>query len=198
MEHSFDQDYWETHWQEAGGQAAPANPYLVSELVDLTPGTALDAGCGEGAEAVWLAQRGWRVTAADISSEALTRAEGQARAAHVADRMSFRQADLSTWVPETSYDLVATHYAHPAIPQLDFYERIAEWVAPGGMLLIVGHLHTAGHAHGHEHPAEASATAASITARLDPERWDVVTATEPTRDLGHRELHDVVVRAVRR
>jgi len=193
MEHSFDQDYWETHWQEAGGPAVAANPYLASELGDLTAGSALDAGCGEGAEAIWLAQHGWSVTGVDISTEVLARAEERARAAGVAG-VSFQQADLSTWVPETSYDLVTSHYAHPAIPQLDFYERISDWVAPGGTLLIVGHLHE----EGHEHPAEATATAASITARLHPERWEIVTAAEPTRDLGHRELHDVVVRAVRR
>ncbi|MFC3451580.1 hypothetical protein [Amycolatopsis speibonae] len=94
---------------------------------------------------------------------------------------------------------VTTHYAHPAIPQLEFYDRIAGWVAPGGTLLIVGHLHTH-HGHGHSSPAEASVTAAAVTARLDEKVWDVVTAEECRRVQGGREipLEDVVVRAIRR
>ena len=81
---------------------------------------------------------------------------------------------------------------------VDFYARIAEWVAPGGTLLIVGHLH----GHG-DHPDEASARAADAAALLAPERWDVVTAEERRREMLGRDgrpylLHDVVVRAVRR
>jgi hypothetical protein len=114
------------------------------------------------------------------------------------------KADLSSWEPETSYDLVTTHYAHPAIPQLELYDRLATWVAPGGTLLVVGHLHR-GHGHvedGVGPPASASVTAADITARLPPARWHVVTAEESQRQLaghgsGSRTLHDVIVRARR-
>ncbi len=78
MPEAFDKDYWESHWRQAdghapGGEIAP-NPYLAREISDLAPGTALDAGCGEGAEAIWLAAAGWQVTAADISTGALARA----------------------------------------------------------------------------------------------------------------------------
>jgi SAM-dependent methyltransferase len=224
MTHGFDKDYWEQHWRagedgDPGSMGAnPPNPYLERELAGLTPGTALDAGCGAGAEAIWLAEHGWRVTAADISAEALARAAGRAAASGLADRVTWVEADLGAWEPETPYDLVTTHYAHPAMPQLEFYDRIAGWVAPGGTLLIVGHLHdeagTAQHGHGHGHgtghgehadgpPAEASATAAAVTARLDAAAWEVVTATEGERTLdgsGGREvrLRDVVVRATRR
>jgi cyclopropane fatty-acyl-phospholipid synthase-like methyltransferase len=178
----------------------PPNPYLATEVGGLEPGTALDAGCGAGAEASWLAARGWQVTAADISAEALARADERIVAAGVSDRVRLVEADLGTWVPDTLFDLVTTHYAHPAIPQLDFYERISDWVAPGGTLLIVGHLHTHGAAH--RPPAEASATAAAITTRLDVARWDVVTAEELHRTHDGpggtgAELHDVVVRATR-
>jgi len=112
------------------------------------------------------------------------------------------RADLSTWEPDLRYDLVTTHYAHPAMPQLEFYRRISSWVAPGGTLLVVGH------AHGHHHeddqpPAEASATAAAITALLDPDEWNVETAVELDRTTpGPRgrtaSLHDVIVRAARK
>ncbi|SOE00953.1 class I SAM-dependent methyltransferase [Blastococcus haudaquaticus] len=209
MTHAFDQDYWEQHWHrdEAGAMSGnPPSPYLAREVGDLVPGTALDAGCGAGAEAIWLATHGWEVTAADISGEALARAAERAAASGTAERVRWVEADLGVWEPGERFDLVTTHYAHPAMPQLDFYDRIAGWVAPGGTLLIVGHLHghgAGGHEHGDHPPAEASVTAAAVTARLDRAEWDVATAEEAQRTLtgpGSREvtLHDVVVRAVRR
>lgn len=203
MEHTFDKAYWETHWQQVD-RAGPLdpNPYLVAEVADLAPGAALDAGCGEGAEAIWLARAGWQVTAADISAGALAHAADRAaRAGAPEDRLRWVEADLSTWTPDDRLDLVMTHYAHPAIPQLAFYDRIAGWVAPGGTLLIVGHRHDHDHGHGHDGPPEtAMVTAAAITARLASDRWDVVTAAEPTRTVPGRTdpLHDVVVRATRR
>ncbi len=196
MTQSVGKDYWDQHWQidRAGAPFAmavsPPNPHLVREVDNLRPGTALDAGCGAGAEAIWLASRGWRVTGTDIADQALARAAERAIASGVAHRVQWVQADLSTWDPGMTYDLVTTHYAHPAMPQLEFYDRVASWVAPGGTLLIVGHLHH-GHGEGHGHggsepPASASVTAADITARLDPAVWAVVTMEESPRSLpGH-------------
>lgn len=214
--HPFDDEYWDQIWQgdraSAMGAARP-NPHLVREIGDLTPGTALDAGCGAGAEAIWLAARGWQVTGADIAAEALRRAAERAAAAGVSQQVQWVQTDLSIWEPGTRYDLVTTHYAHPAMPQLEFYDRIATWVAPRGTLLVVGHLHHDAaadepdheDAHGHHAdgpPDSASATAASITARLDPTLWDVVTAEESHRTMSGSDgrttpIHDVVVRATR-
>ncbi|SFS09947.1 Methyltransferase domain-containing protein [Agrococcus baldri] len=219
MGHDFDADYWQAHWRETGEgddvRLIPASPYLETELDELRPGTALDAGCGEGAEAIELASRGWRVTGADISAEALQRA--QARAEGAGAELTWLEADLGRWQPEAPFDLVTTFYAHPDIPQLDFYARIAEWVAPGGTLLIVGHLRGGGHAHdgghgqdgghahggglahggGHahggdhahepEHPVEATVRASDVAALLDPERWSVVTAEERRREIPDRE-----------
>ncbi|MFD6292503.1 SAM-dependent methyltransferase [Streptomyces sp. NPDC060205] len=212
MTHGFDKDYWERHWQQGSADRPgsmggnPPNPYLIRETGGLTPGTALDAGCGSGAEAIWLAARGWRVTAADLSTEALARAAGREAASGAPDSVRWVEADLGNWSPDEQFDLVMTHYAHPAMPQLEFYDRIAGWVAPGGTLLIVGHLHTPGpdgHGHGHHPPAEASATSEAITARLDGTEWEIVTAEECLRTLTGRggrglPLHDVVVRATRR
>lgn len=216
-EHGFDKDYWDEHWHEAvgaddsgAGRRLAPNPHLVSETRDLAPGTALDAGCGEGLEASWLASRGWDVTAADISSEALARAAARATERDAAieeeagtpGRVQWVEADLSAWEPAGTYDLVMTHYAHPAMPQLAFYRRIADWVAPGGTLLVVGHLHHGSTGDGHHPPARASVTAADVTAALDPALWAVVTAEERSRATGSGHegapLHDVVVRATRR
>ena len=195
-EPTLDQDYWETHWRERTGPAADVNPYLAPELGGLTPGTALDAGCGEGAEAIWLAAAGWQVTAADISAEALARARARVPAPDLADRITWVEADLDTWEPESAYDLVTTHYAHPAGGQHAFYARIARWVAPAGTLLVVGH--RGGHGHD-ESLTETRVSATSVAGVLDADEWEVVTAAEPDRQMtGGRTLHDVVVRATRR
>jgi SAM-dependent methyltransferase len=207
--HEFDKEYWERHWVEGRKRGpgsmrdSPALPYLAEQTAHLAAGTALDAGCGAGAEALWLAERGWEVTGVDISAEALARAAERAAASGATVR--WVEADLSTWQPEGGFDLVTSHYAHPAMPQLDFYERIGAWVAPGGTLLVVGHHEAQGHGHGHGHghgqpPPEASVTGASVRARLEAAGWEVVTAEERRRTVPGREvpLDDVVVRAVRR
>ncbi|SIM60677.1 class I SAM-dependent methyltransferase [Micromonospora cremea] len=210
MTHGFDKDYWERHWHQAhgigpGAMAGSApHPYLASETSSLVPGTALDAGCGTGAEAVWLASHGWLVTAVDIAPEALARAAERATNSGVSERVRWVDADLTVWAPGTRFDLVTTHYAHPAMPQLAFYDRLSAWVAPGGTLLIVGHLQTSGATgHGHHPPAEASVTLTDITAGLDDTEWEITTAEEHLRTVtapgGHAvPLHDVVVRATRR
>ena len=209
MTHEFDKDYWEQHWRQGGSSGVPAamernppNPYLVRGASGLTPGSALDAGCGAGAEAIWLATQGWKVKAADISPDALDRARRRATDSGVSDQVRWVEADLTVWSPDTRFDLVTTHYAHPAMPQLAFYDRISTWVAPGGTLLIVGHLHTPDSTHGHRQPAEASVSVADITAVLDDSLWEIVAAEEQLRTLpGHGgqtvDLRDVVVQATR-
>lgn len=206
MAHDFDQRYWDAHWQSAhderpDGVGAPANPHLLREVEGLVAGTALEAGCGEGAEAHWLAGAGWRVTAVDIAADALARASARAEQQGIGDRIEWVQADLTSWAPSAAFDLVTTHYAHPAIPQLDFYARLSDWVAPGGSLLVVGHMHGPG-THGSP-PPEAQVTPLGVAERFDPMLWNVVTAQKHTRVVSsgtehRRTLQDVVVRAVRR
>lgn len=209
----FDKDFWNQHWasapQHAPGAMAtnPPNPHLLRETAELVPGTALDAGCGAGAESIALAAAGWDVTGVDISDLALHHARERAENAGVAAHTAWLVADLVTWHPDTIFDLVMSHYAHPAMPQLDFYTRIAAWVKPGGTLLIVGHLHLhddhdASH-ETHHHPDEVAVTAEAIVQRLPQPEWQIVTADEPSRQLQGRNgqtvtLHDVVVRATRR
>jgi SAM-dependent methyltransferase len=194
--HEFDKDYWERHWAQRHGAGDDApHPYLERETSGLAPGSALDAGCGTGAEAVWLAARGWHVTGADIAAGALARAAARAVRTPLNGALHLIKADLTTWEPAHAFDLVTTAYAHPATPQLDFYRRLATWVAPGGTLLIVGHLHEA-HGHGHgDHPAEAAVSLADITATVAS--WRIDTAQEQTRTFAGRVLRDAVVRATR-
>jgi len=156
-EHTGDEaaDFFEpAGWEEryAGEEtmwSGRPNPQLVAEASGLTPGTALDVGCGEGGDVVWLAQQGWRVTGADFSANGLARAARHAEAAGVADRTEWWQVDARTFAADgRSYDLVTTHFLHPPdTGMVAVTGRLAEAVAPGGHLLVVGHapsdLHTA-------------------------------------------------------
>jgi|tagenome__1003787_1003787.scaffolds.fasta_scaffold20570600_1 hypothetical protein len=115
-----------------------ANVALVAEAAGLNPGTALDAGAGEGGDAFWLAAHGWIVTAADISSVALERAAKRASERGLA--ITWLHANLATTPPPGTYDLVTAHYLHiPKAEQPTMFRNLAAAVAPGGTLLVVGH-----------------------------------------------------------
>lgn len=205
MNQQFDKAFWETHWGDSPRSEAPlpAHPVLQTEIAGLRVGTAIDAGSGEGAEAIWLAQRGWQVTAVDISVNALSRAALRAAPQVGSAQVTWIEADVTAWVPTQQFDLVTTFYAHPAMPQHDFYGRISKWVAPGGSLLIIGHDH--GHHpadHSPDHPQNAVTTPGRIRDILSPADWTIRTAEIQERtvtfDDGRRTtLHDVVVRAER-
>lgn len=198
--HTFDKAYWEDHWAPAPtAQAMPVNPYLLDETRGLRAGTALDAGCGTGTEALWLAEQCWRVTGADISATALKTAADRADAAGLNTQVEWIETDVARWQPGRTWDLVITNYAHPDTGQLEFYQHIASWVSPGGTLLIVGHLPGSGH--GHDRPESATATPSAIADVLTEPEWSIRSQYDNTRSVqaGDRtvELHDAVVRAQR-
>ncbi len=156
------------------------NQRLVENVSDLPAGRALDLGAGEGGDAAWLAGQGWEVTALDVSQVALDRAAGLVGDA----RITWRQADLRTWTPEPDLgpvDLVTMCYLHlPLEHQRRLLGLLAAVVRPGGTLLHVGH-HADDIAVGRWDMAELMRPAAEIAADLDPEVWEVVSATDPTR-----------------
>jgi len=117
------------------------NPVLVREAAQLKPGAALDLGCGEGADAVWLAQQGWQVTGVDISQVALDRAAEHASDAGVADCIDWQRRDLGVSFPTGSFDLVSAQFLHSYfdLPRDAILRAAAAAVAPGGVLLVVGH-----------------------------------------------------------
>jgi 2-polyprenyl-3-methyl-5-hydroxy-6-metoxy-1,4-benzoquinol methylase len=118
-----------------------ANPQLVAEVAGLTPGAALDVGCGEGGDVIWLARHGWRVTGADFSANGLSRAARHADEAGVADRTDWWQVDARAFAAGgRSFDLVTSHFLHPPdAGMVEVTRRLADAVAPGGHLLVVGH-----------------------------------------------------------
>ncbi|MER5308552.1 class I SAM-dependent methyltransferase [Streptomyces sp. NPDC002773] len=115
------------------------NGALVAEVAGLTPGRVLDVGCGEGADAVWLARGGWDVTALEVSGVALDRAAGHARDAGVDVR--WVHATLTdAALPPASFDLVSAQY--PALlrtPDAESERALLAAVAVGGVLLLVHH-----------------------------------------------------------
>ena len=198
--HDFDKKYWEEHWVSATSpkeRIMPVNPYLADETKQLSPGTALDAGCGIGTEALWLAENGWQVTGADISAAALATAARRAEETEQSHRVEWVETDVARWEPNRTWDLVTTHYAHPDTGQLAFYKRLGSWVATNGTLLIVGHHH--GTHHQHEHPEEATVSLDAIAELFTEPDWRIEASYEQTRSVGHRSapLHDVVVRVQR-
>lgn len=140
----FDQAFWDARYSERQQiWSGNANPHLVRTVAALDPGVALDIGSGEGGDAIWLAEQGWRVTATDLSVVALERGAALAaeRAADAAPRIEWRQADVLSWAPEAgAYDLVTSQYSHFPSEQMDpLVRRLAAAVAVGGTLHIVGH-----------------------------------------------------------
>jgi 2-polyprenyl-3-methyl-5-hydroxy-6-metoxy-1,4-benzoquinol methylase len=202
-EHAFDPHWWESHYREHAAGAGAPGPQLVAELTGHPAGTALDAGCGRGADAVWLARQGWQVTAVDVSPTAVRDAQDLAAHAEpgVASRVSWQVADLTTWDPPARYDLVVSQYVHPATPFAEFVARLAGAVAPGGTLLVVGHDHADRHSAAHA-PERASIGAAAVTGALPADRWEVDVAESRSRHIGHgeqrRSFEDLVVKARRR
>jgi SAM-dependent methyltransferase len=198
-------------WDELYGSrervwSGAANAALVRLAADLTPGTALDLGCGEGGDAVWLAARGWQVTAVDISTVALARAAAHAVEAGVADRIDWQRHDLAVSFPAGSYDLVSAHFLHaPAelgMPRERVLLAAAAAVAPGGTLLVVGHADFPPWSE-HDHH-ERLATAAEVLdgLALAPDRWRVQRVESAPRQATGPDgqgtvLNDAVVMAQR-
>jgi 2-polyprenyl-3-methyl-5-hydroxy-6-metoxy-1,4-benzoquinol methylase len=200
----FTQAYWDdryaTHDHVWSGRP---NQRLLEHVQGLAPGRALDVGCGEGADVVWLAERGWRATGADVSVVALEKARRHAGEAGVADRTDWVHADLAAGAAlPGGNDLVTAMYLH--LPPAEFdraYTAIAAAVRPGGTLLVAGH-----------HPAERDTSLRNpqlshllfpperVTALLG-EGWRIDVAGAVTReDDKHGEPQlatDTVVVAVR-
>lgn len=138
---------WDARYAESPRRwSGKVNPVLSEVASRLEPGTALDVGCGEGGDAVWLAERGWTVVGLDLSAVALERAAAAAVERGAAARCTWVQGDITDAAVRArlgagaSFDLVATHYVHePGGTRTAAWLAEAELTAPGGVLLIVGH-----------------------------------------------------------
>jgi SAM-dependent methyltransferase len=187
----FDREFWDGRWSDVlrdhAAQIAerPPSAYLTATAGDLAPGRALDAGCGNGTEALWLAARGWRVTAVDFSVTALGHGRSVAAAlgSDVADRIAWVEGDLGTWIPEAGqYDLVVSLFVHVSGSVEEMVARLSAGVAPGGTMLLVGHL-PIDPVTGAETPAagQVQVTVEDAVAALDAPRWELLIAEDCER-----------------
>ncbi|MFI6100149.1 class I SAM-dependent methyltransferase [Lentzea sp. NPDC051213] len=136
------QEFWESFYSERDQVwSGKPNPLLVREAAHLTPGSALDIGCAEGGDAVWLAARGWRVLGVDVSQVALDRAVKHASDAGV--EIAVERHDLKVTFPEGEYDLVSAQFLHSPVEEDgerdSILRKASEAVAPGGYLIVGGH-----------------------------------------------------------
>lgn len=193
---------WEEHYGERERVWSGRVNVRLAELVKLmTPGRALDLGCGEGADALWLAEHGWRVTAVDISQTALDRAAADAASRNLAHNIDFQRHDLTETFPDGTFELVSAQFLHSMVPmdRAGVLRRAADAVAPGGTFLVVDH----GAAppwsmkldHYHEFP---SAEKVVSSLKLNETQWDRIRVKVVDRDaIGpqgqHAALTDNVV-----
>lgn len=200
---------WDHRYGEGPIWSGNPNGALVDEIGDMGPGRALDVGAGEGGDALWLAERGWQVTAADVSVRALDRIS--AAAARGGLRVDCRLADANDRDPfeEGAFDLVSAFYASiPRTPDGRGVRNLLAAVAPGGTLLFVAHdseaMRSAVHESGRRPPFDPDAFVrpADVAAALaDAAGWDVEIHGRRPRRPGAASSHhidDVVLRARRR
>jgi SAM-dependent methyltransferase len=204
---AFDEGFWDERYRTSQRiWSGNPNPQLVAEVASTPPGRALDVGCGEGADAIWLASRGWSVVAADISGVALERAARHARDSDpaAAARIDWRRVDLLAQPPEPdSFDLVSAQFMQlPAELRTPLFTALADAVRAGGMLLVVGH-HPSDLATGVPRPPmpEVFYTPDEIAGLLDGS-WAVnVCEARPrpatTPDGADVTVHDTVLAATR-
>lgn len=207
--HNHASALWDERYRNSQMWSGKVNPTLVNAVHGMTPGTALDVGAGEGADALWLAEQGFTVTALDASPVALARGEtervrrvqadsGNRAVRWIAADLVFDDVPAS---PKT-YDLVVCHFLH--LPQSEreaIWKKLVKAVSPGGTLVIVGHSLKDAKV-GVRRPPEELLFSGSDVRRFIPASWKAVKVSEPRRsqtltDGTTVDVTDVVVIATR-
>ncbi len=204
----FEPPAWDERYSGEGTTwSGDPNVQLVAETAGLPSGTALDVGCGEGGDVIWLARRGWTVTGADFAAAGLARAARLAAEAGVAERIDWWQVDAREFEADgRSFDLVSTQYLHPPDGgMVDVVGRLAGAVAPGGHLLVVGHAPPADPSHLGAHEPSARHRAMFLAADLLPglpEDFEPLVVEQRPRSHSHDgktiEIDDSVLLGRRR
>lgn len=201
------QSFWDARYGERMRiWSGAANRALVDVVTGVTPGSALDLGCGEGGDSLWLAETGWTVTGVDISETALARAREESAARGLDGAIEWVQLDLARDFPAGTYDLVSACFLASQIPlpRAKILRQAAAAVAAGGLLVLVSHASAPPWAGNHHHgPRDFPSPAEELAALdLDEAAWDIQTAETRTREAtgpdGERAtLEDTVVVARR-
>jgi SAM-dependent methyltransferase len=137
----MDNSGWDARYKEKDlVWSAKPNVFLPPLVDPLEVGSALDLACGEGRNAIWLAQNGWEVTGVDFSAVGIDKAKRIARDTEVASEMTWVVADATTYSPDKSFDLVLIFYVHlDASAMVSLFDRAIAALAPGGTLIAIGH-----------------------------------------------------------
>ncbi|MCP3770744.1 MULTISPECIES: class I SAM-dependent methyltransferase [unclassified Streptomyces] len=167
----------------AAGDPQP-NARLTETVTGLPPGDALDLGCGDGGDALWLARLGWRVTGADISAVAVERLAALARSHGLGDRITTVRADLRKSFPPSGFDLICAHYLHTPfdLDRATVLRSAAHALRPDGRLLVVDHGSAAPWSWNQD-PDIRYPSPREVAAGIDlaPETWTVERADAPRR-----------------
>ena len=179
--------FWEDHYRGREKRPSVRPGAVLREVAGpLEPGSALDLGCGEGGDAVWLATRGWRVTAVDVSETALKRTKEHAAKAGVGDRVDVVRHDLGQSFPEGEFDLVSVQFLHSPVESFDegrVLRRAADAVAFGGLLLVVGHASVAPWSWNQGRDVRFPTPGEVLgSIGLDMQLWDVEILDSPERE----------------
>lgn len=182
------QEHWEERYRdrERVWSGAP-NATLVDVVAGLTPGRALDLGCGEGADAIWLAEQGWAVTGVDISPTAVERARAAAAERGLdASSVRFDVADLGDWTHDGPVELVTASFLHSTVelPRVQILREAAQHVVPGGHLLVVTHAEAPPwmDPEEHEHRDFPTPQQDLDDLGLEQQGWEAVVAETRTRE----------------
>jgi len=193
----WDAEFWDERYSSSDSLwSGHVNAVVRDEAADLAPGRAIDVGCGEGGDALWLAGRGWTVLGVDVSQVAVDRAAARAAEVGLAAAAAFEVRDLMTWTPPArAFDLVSVSFVHlPTDDRRTVYAGLAAAVAVGGTFLVAAH-----------HPSDIGVVPRPPYPDLffTPEdlvddlragdgEWEVVTAEARPRSATH-DGHDVTI-----
>ena len=203
--------FWEGFYQDREQVwSGRPNELLVREVAELTPGTALDIGCAEGGDALWLAEQGWCVTASDISPRALDRVEAEADRRGLSVERHHADANTLDAFETGAFDLVSAQYASiPRTPDGRGVRNLLHAVAPGGTLLVVSHdlepmrapIDTTAQSRPFDPDAYVRVDDFAV-ALADSSTWDMEVHERRSRPAGaasaSHHVDDVVLRARRR
>jgi len=188
--------FWEQRYRSADRVwSGRVNARLAEAAAGLPAGRALDLGCGEGADALWLAEHGWQVLGVDVSATALQRATEAASERNLLDSIDFQCHDLNESFPEGAFDLVSAQFLQSPV-RLErgvALRRAAERLTSGGLLLIVDHGSTPPWA-GHDDFRFPTVEEVLASLQLDTARWTRVRAEGVEREVvgPHDEFATVI------
>lgn len=194
-------EFWEAKYGGRDGVwSGRVNAALAQAAEDLEPGRALDLGCGEGGDALWLAERDWKVVGVDVSPTALARAEVAAERAGLSGLVTWVASDLDHWTSTDEFDLVTASFLQSpvALDRARILQAAAALVAPQGHLLVVAHAEPPPWAHEHDQHRTTMSfpTPESDLAMLDlpQDGWRTVAAELQDRQAFAPDGAEVVLR----